>query len=397
MTDNVPAIPDHTPTREIATTDTDSWIPVASDVIRLANLIAPTEFVPKGLRDSAPATAAAILYGREVGLPPMTALTMTHVIEGRPAMSAEAMRGLILAAGHDLDVVETSRARCVLRGRRYGQERWTEVAVEIGEFRHLANKQNWQNYPRQMLQARATAELARLVFPDVIHGFRAIEELDDVTDEGPSQAAFPAAQGTRKVARGRKPAAALPAGQRQPLETPAARPAPSGPPLPGEAGYEDTTRGAEAPTGQPAGGDSTSEGEASEEPPAAGDRPPDESVGGSSGTDSPVVGGVEGAAGEQPVEGAGPGGSVNSPAEAPPAKGPRKASRAQHRMIHAQLAELEVTEEDRHWITGAIVGRPVESFNDLTSGDASKIVDTLARCKSRADLDVVLEAAGGES
>ena len=60
----------------------------------LAELICRTEFVPKTLRNSAPATAAAIMYGREVGLPPMTSLTQTHVIEGRPAMSAEAMRAM---------------------------------------------------------------------------------------------------------------------------------------------------------------------------------------------------------------------------------------------------------------------------------------------------------------
>lgn len=372
MTENLPAIPDRTPPREVAVNDTDSWIPVASDVIRLANLIAPTEFVPRGLRDSAPATAAAILYGREVGLPPMTALTMTHVIDGKPAMAAEAMRGLILAAGHDLEVIETTRARCALRGRRFGQERWTTVTVEVDEFRHLTGnpkKPNWQLYPRQMMQARATVELARLVFPDVIHGFRAVEELDDGTDEGPAGPSFPAAQGTRKVARGRKAAAALPAGQRPPLEAPTARPETSGPPLPGEEGYEEPTRGAVAPTGQPAGGSVTSEGEAGEEPPPAG---------------------------EDPSSGEAEGGSPDEEAPAPDRRGPRKATRAQHRMIHAQLAELEVGEDDRHWITGAIVGRPVESFNDLTTGDASKIVDTLARCKSRGDLDVVLEAAGGE-
>ncbi|MEA5054266.1 MAG: hypothetical protein VB093_12590, partial [Propionicimonas sp.] len=78
--------------RDVAT---DSWTDVLGDVINLARGIAGTEFVPNGLRGSIEKTSAAILYGRELGLPPMTALGSVHVVEGRAGISAEAMRALI--------------------------------------------------------------------------------------------------------------------------------------------------------------------------------------------------------------------------------------------------------------------------------------------------------------
>lgn len=387
MTDNLPALvgPDaSTPTREITTADVDSWISVASDVIRLANLIAPTAFVPKSLRDSAPATAAAILYGREVGLPPMTALTQTHVIEGKPAMSAEAMRGLVLAAGHDLEVVETTRARCVMRGRRYGREKWTEIAVSIDEFAHLRAKDNWRNYPRQMLQARATAELCRLAFPDIIHGFRAVEEFDDTLEDAAEQPAGP----TTRVTRTGKKAAAkktTPA----PLEERSERPALAGPPLPGEEGFE------------PASAPSNVGGSAVHEPAETTDgadvsEPVTEEDGGNPGGPSTEPGnGSPGGEGEG--EASEPPGD---PADAPtPIRGPRKASAAQKRMIFGLLGPLDVTtDEDRHDVATAIVGHRVDSFADLTADNAKTIIDTLGRVTTREDLDALLAAAaGGES
>ena len=97
MSDNLPAVPDPAPSREIARNDVDSWAEVMQPVIWLAERIAGTEFVPKSMRNSAPAVTAAILYGREVGLPPMTSLTQTHVIEGKPSMSVSTVKPFLRA------------------------------------------------------------------------------------------------------------------------------------------------------------------------------------------------------------------------------------------------------------------------------------------------------------
>jgi hypothetical protein len=190
---------------------TDSWVAVASDVIKLASYIAPTEFVPQGMQGRPAVVAAAILHGRELGLGPMTALAGTHVIHGRVGLSSEAMRGLVLAAGHSLRYEETTSARCVVHGRRAGEDDWTKVEWTIGDAQKAgltvakASSDRWSKYPRQMLAARATAELCRLLFADVIHGMSALEELDDVDggQRGPGRAGADADDGRAPAEAGR--------------------------------------------------------------------------------------------------------------------------------------------------------------------------------------------------
>lgn len=190
-------------TSDLRDVATDSWTDVMGDVIRLAQGIYATEFVPKGLRGSVAKTTAAILYGRELGLPPMTALGSTHVIEGTAGISAEAMRALILQAGHELQITENTTSRCVIQGRRRGGTDWTTAVAAKAEFdvkvittkkgrMKLTEKDNWVNYPAEMLLARATTRLARMVFADVIHGMRSTEELQDMTAEVTQVSAAPA-------------------------------------------------------------------------------------------------------------------------------------------------------------------------------------------------------------
>lgn len=374
------------------TADTDSWIPVLADVAQLATRIAETDFVPKGLRGSIPAVAAAILYGREVGLPPMTALTQTHVIEGKPAMSAEAMRAMVLAAGHDLITDETTGALCTMRARRRGTEHWTPLTwtIDMARAAGVANKNVWKSYPRQMLQARCTTELVRLVFPDVIHGFRSVEELEDMGDEGPTFPTTTTAT-TTKVTRKRadkKPAALASGGQVGTMTDPyRGRPPSVGPPLPGEEGYQETPSPTLAGDGSSVG--SEGEGEAPEEPTDTPDSP----------GSSP---GVEAQGGEQSGDDTE---AVVGTSDSPPERrGPRKASRSQTRMIFALLSGLDVTPDDalggreeRLHITSRIVGRDIASFDDLLSADAKTLIETLGRLKDRPALNDLLDAIDAQA
>ena len=168
---------------------TDSWTAVLHDVVALAQNINQTEFVPKDLRGSAPKVAAAILHGRELGLPPMTSLAGVHVIQGRPGVSAELMRALIQQAGHEIKFVKSSGAQCVMRGRRAGDEDWTEVSYSLQEAKDAgdyAKNANYKSRPADMLVARCTTRLARMIFADVIHGRRSIEELQDMVEGDPA-------------------------------------------------------------------------------------------------------------------------------------------------------------------------------------------------------------------
>src|SRR5690606_9303304 len=102
-----------------------------------------------------------------------------------------------------------------------------------------------------------------------------------------------------------------------PVEDPKDRPAAAapGPPLPGEEGYDQVVpaRGDGGAPVLPVGGEGSSEGEASEPEPPAGDDVPDVS-------------------GDEPGSEGSVGGS-SDPEAAPERRGPRKATRAQLRMI----------------------------------------------------------------
>lgn len=170
---------------------------------KLAERIAQTDFVPRSLRGNPPAIMAAMLTGRELGIMPMRALRQVNIIEGQPSPSPELMMALALKAGHDVDVVETSRTRCVVEVHRKGwpedkhrRLEWTiedaEAAglceiTEDGKVQARSNKGNplpWETYTRAMLRSRAVSEACRTWLPDVVDGASYVpEELGAPVDE----------------------------------------------------------------------------------------------------------------------------------------------------------------------------------------------------------------------
>ena len=212
------------------------WVELMQPAVELAKAVAGTDFVPKAMRENPAAITAAILYGDEVGIGPMQSLAKIAVIDGRPSLAAEAQRALILAAGHDLWIEESTVTRCTIAGRRRGSDATSRVTWSMDDAKraNLAGRSNWRNYPRQMLLARASAELARAVFADAIGGLAATEELEELAADPPvgngDNPAAPPAPPTTRRRRKNAPAATVSA---PPREARAAA-GPGLPPLPGE-------------------------------------------------------------------------------------------------------------------------------------------------------------------
>jgi hypothetical protein len=295
--------------------------------VELAKAVANTEFVPKSLRGNPAAITAAILYGDEVGLAPMQALAKIAVIEGRPTLAAEAMRALILAAGHDLWIEDATATRVTLAGKRRDSDQTSRVTWTMDDARRakLAGRPAWNLYPRQMLLARATAELARGVFADAIGGLSATEELEDV-DQAPGAEDRPAELSTK---RRRRAAVATVTAPVEPAITPEAG-VPT-PPLPGEPAPDESERAPsapDAPEGEPEGN------QASEVPEGVTDRMSD----------------------------------------------------AQRRKLMALYGEVDIkTPEGRHAFATFALQRQVESSADLTSDEASRLIDLLENRLGRGD------------
>lgn len=156
------------------------WVESARQVELIARNLASTSFVPQTLRGKPEETAAAILAGLELGLPPMAALRSMDVIQGTPALRAHAMRGLVQSRGHSVELVESSPERCVMRGRRRGEDAWQEVTWTLAraEKMGLLGKNEWKKQPGTMLVARATGEICRLIAADALYAMPyASEEL----------------------------------------------------------------------------------------------------------------------------------------------------------------------------------------------------------------------------
>lgn len=184
----------------------DGWAHQLAGVAHLADYIAATDFVPGAYRGQPAAVAAAILAGREIGIGPMAALQHLHIIDGRPAMSAQLMRALVFAHGHTIRIVEATSTRCTIAGARRGApESLVTWTMDDAKRAGVASRQTWAKYPRQMLLARATGELCRAIFPDVLGGMAYTRE--EAAEIDTAEAPALEAPATRTVKRAtRQPA-----------------------------------------------------------------------------------------------------------------------------------------------------------------------------------------------
>jgi hypothetical protein len=199
----------------------DGWASSFQQYLDLAAEICDTDFVPKEYRGQPAAFVACIMTGRELGIGPMTSLKHVQLVKGTATLSAEYKRARILAAGHEMHVIEHTTAVCTVRVRRRGQQ-WTApltYTIEMAKTAKLVKADGaWMTRPRRMLFARVTSELADMYFPDLTMGLPTTElVLDGDWADGeftgqeiaaePASATEGAAEGTRTVRRARKPRA----------------------------------------------------------------------------------------------------------------------------------------------------------------------------------------------
>ena len=223
--------------------EVDSWVHILAPVGDLAAKIAGTDFVPAAFKGKPAAVAGAILFGRELGLPPMTTLKNTYVVHGTPDLSAEAQRALVLAAGHEIEFEEVTATRCKMRGRRVGSEVWTQAQYTMDEAKQsgdFSKNANYKSRPQEMLIARCTSRLCSMTFPDVTGGFSSavnvpLVQSEDDTAPASEQPKVTVHQEPKKAPARRKPKAEPKAEPKQPEPAQES----SEPPLPGEEGYEE--------------------------------------------------------------------------------------------------------------------------------------------------------------
>jgi hypothetical protein len=141
-----------------------------------------------GFADPAQAFVA-ISAGMDLGLSHAQSARAWHIIKGKATLSADAMRAVCLASPlcEYFSVVEKTEERCTVRTKRRGDvEQTITWTIEQGRRAGLANGDGWSKYPRAMLLARATGELARQVYPDLLLGIYTSEEMADADRAAPT-------------------------------------------------------------------------------------------------------------------------------------------------------------------------------------------------------------------
>ena len=128
-----------------------------------------------------------MLIAQAEGRSPALAARDYHVIQGRPALKAEALLARFQQEG---GVVEWEVYTDAKVSGWFSHPKacpkpvlieWTfDMAKRIG----LANKDNWRNYPRAMLRSRVVGEGVRATYPGVAVGLYTVDEaIDDVQEK----------------------------------------------------------------------------------------------------------------------------------------------------------------------------------------------------------------------
>lgn len=144
--------------------------------------LAAANLVPKSFRGNPADMLLVVMTGLEVGLPPMASLRLYTTWDGVPRLMAEGVRAVIL---HSPEIEYFEPASCSdteatwigkRRGRPEKSATWTIARAQKAS---LTEKPVWKAYPQDMLNARASMQLGRMIAPDVVAGMVALEEARD--------------------------------------------------------------------------------------------------------------------------------------------------------------------------------------------------------------------------
>jgi hypothetical protein len=138
-----------------------------------------------GFKNPQEAMAIMLLCQAE-NLHPAVAMRDYHVIQGRPALKADAMLARFQQAGGSVNWKDYTDEK-VTGVFSHPSGGSLEVSWSLAQAKSIgiANKDNWRNYPRAMLRARCVSEGIRSVYPGCVVGVYTPEEIQDFKQSKP--------------------------------------------------------------------------------------------------------------------------------------------------------------------------------------------------------------------
>lgn len=160
--------------------------------------------VPDAIRGRPGDILAVMLAGRELGIGPMAATRMVHIINGQTSIATELKLAKAREAGCDIQPLTEGEGWCVAHCTKHpaaepvawkigrdtpvtladmvAPRTWT-IAGDIKQGgKLLIEKDNWRNYTRDMLWNRAASQFMRRHNPGLAGGLVTVEELGEKVD-----------------------------------------------------------------------------------------------------------------------------------------------------------------------------------------------------------------------
>ena len=157
-------------------------VPLA-DIQQMAEVAASSKMF--GFKNPQEAMAIMLLCQAE-SLHPAVAMRDYHVIQGRPALKADAMLARFQQAGGSVNWKEYTNDKVTgLFSHPSGGSLEVSWSLAQAKAIGIANKDNWKNYPRAMLRARVISEGIRSVYPGCVVGVYTPEEVQDFDSPAP--------------------------------------------------------------------------------------------------------------------------------------------------------------------------------------------------------------------
>lgn len=149
--------------------------------------LAKSQVVPMAYIGKPANVFAAIMYGKELGIPGMTALQNIAVINGKPTLGTDMFLGLAMRhkewGGYEITESSDKKATVVVyrvnsktgKTATFSSTFTIDDAIQAGLVKPGGS---WDKWRKRMLKHRATAFALRDAFPDVLSGMYQLEEMD---------------------------------------------------------------------------------------------------------------------------------------------------------------------------------------------------------------------------
>ena len=169
-----------------------------TDGMRVAKVLATSNFVPKDFKGKPNDILAAMMLGASVGLAPLQALQGIAVINGRPTIWGDA--ALAVCKAHpDYEYIHENfdeqkmEARCEMKrkGEDPAVQTFNREDAALAGLRYedpatgvVKGKDVWIKYEKRMLKMRARGFCMRDCMPDALKGLGIREEVIDYSENG---------------------------------------------------------------------------------------------------------------------------------------------------------------------------------------------------------------------